>query len=542
MARNAFALLAALCIAGCGESSTSSRDDGGSGGAGGSATGGASTGGSATGGASTGGGAGSAGSGGLRVPYFQPGTRLKPEVLTAPGSGIELVTLWRDVSLEMYCRFERAEDGVERCMPPAGASRYYSDASCTAPLYLAILGSSQECPFQAPAHFAYDYVEAPDGCRAMIGLRNAGELPSSTPLFSEVQGVCEPVDRATFADRLVYEGEPLPPEAFVGLERVRRPFVPELDAYVRAGEDGSWETLMFFNPAREAPCWSIYGQGITDLTCVPTWEELNHFADASCQVKAAERDVTFCPLDVTDALVEFMYVPDTCPQHLGYELYEISELRELQLYRDAGDGACEPDSILDAPVQAYIQGAPIEVETLPSLELLEVGTSGVQGIFFGYEGTPLVPFRRGAFFVDSSSGQKCSPYDFANGALRCVPVRSSEQPGGSTEMVSSEGILYESASCTGKRFVPNRPDACMTNPPPPTRLGIGAESPCSSGLIAELVALSAPSNPSALYRVNPDTSACESVNPADLGGSFQELGAALDPAEEFAEMQRVLRD
>jgi hypothetical protein len=82
----------------------------------------------------------------------------------------------------------------------------------------------------------------------------------------------------------------------------------------------------------------------------------------------------------------------------------------------------------------------------------------------------------------------------------------------------------------------------MTNPPPPTRLGVGAESQCSPVLIAEVVALSAPSNPSALYRVNADTNACESVNPADLGGSFLELGAALDPAEEFAEMQRVLRD
>jgi hypothetical protein len=541
LARNTFALLVVLGIAGCGESSTSSRDDGGSGGTGQGGT--TTTGGASTGGSVTGGSAGSGGSGGLRVPYFQPGTRLKPEVLTELGSGIELVTLWRDVSLGMYCRFEKAEDGVERCLPPPGASRYYSDAGCTAPLYLAILGSSGECPFEAPAHFAYDLgVEAPDGCRATVGLRNAGELPSSTPLFANVQGVCEPVDRATLADRLIYQGEPLAPEAFVGLERVRRPFLPELEAYVRAGEDGSWETLMFFNPEREAPCWSIYGQGITDLKCLPTWEELNHFTDASCQVKAAERELTFCPLDATDALVVLTPVPDACPQGYSYEFYEISELREAQLYRDVGGGVCEPDSILDEPVQAYIQGAPIDPATFPLLELLEVGTSRVQGVFFGYEGTPLVPFRRGAFFVDSSSGEKCSPYDFADGTTRCVPVRSSEQPAASTEMVSSEGIFYESASCTGKRFVPNRPDSCMTNPPPPTRLGVGAESQCSPVLIAEVVALSAPSNPSALYRVNADTNACESVNPADLGGSFLELGAALDPAEEFAEMQRVLRD
>jgi hypothetical protein len=110
--------LLALNLLACGESSKhdEARDAGGTG-SGGTMTGGA-------GASSTTG--GTLGDGGDFDVYFQPGSRLKPIVLTTDG-GVDILENypapyygWYDSELEFECVFVGDEAGIERCLPRLG--------------------------------------------------------------------------------------------------------------------------------------------------------------------------------------------------------------------------------------------------------------------------------------------------------------------------------------------------------------------------------------------------------------------------------------
>lgn len=543
-----------ILVTGCGESSADDTTGDGSGGTGmqGGSTGsggtsagnggsGGGNGGTAAGNGGTGAGnGGSGGSGG----YFQPGSRLKPEVHAAPDSGVEYLLSWVDSEFGVSCRFQRTEDGVERCVPAfPDASRYFADATCTSRLFVGRFDAPEGCPADAPTHFRYDFSETADGCEAAVGLRVVRELPSATAIYGNVQGVCQPIDRAELGEGVLYEAEPMASNDFVGLMRGRQPFQPGLDAYVREGDDGSWEALGFFDLTRSAPCASLYRPpAISDLRCIPQYSGATGFGDPSCQTRAAEVELSRCDFEAPTAIAEFTFVANSCPLQRGYELYEIDETRETLLYRDR-EGVCEPDTIETEPIPLHLAGTPISPEALPLLERVELGVDRLRGQFLAFGGEALTPTRQSPFWIDSVSNESCEPFEFADGTLRCVPFRGEGQPSGSTAAAYVDGVLYPSSSCQGARVAALPPDQCMRDAELPLNVVIvSAAQNCSTRVILEVVAVAGVTNPSELHRKNPDTGACEPVNPADYGDAFLSLGDPLDPAEVYAEIQRAIRE
>lgn len=85
---------------------------------------------------------GDGGEGGKSAKASQPfvsGSRLKVRKIVG-GDGSEQQLGFRDTTLNLDCTFQRAEDGSQRCLPEAAASKsagdpqFWLDAACTVPV------------------------------------------------------------------------------------------------------------------------------------------------------------------------------------------------------------------------------------------------------------------------------------------------------------------------------------------------------------------------------------------------------------------------
>jgi hypothetical protein len=530
---------ASLFAFGCGESSSGSNgsDDAGRGGSSGSATTGGTGGASATGG--TGGASATGGSAGASMelePYFEPGTRLKPLVVVA-APGLDIIERpvdsgWHDSELDFDCYFALDEAGVERCFPASILSGLvYADASCTRPVVT--LNGTGPCD-RLRYQYVVDNVALSDGCGAH-GYHVGDELPATTPLFYSLDGVCQASSGSSTPGH-VYELEAVPPETFVGMHRVGRPRAPGLDAHVREGDDGSWQVVAFFDPTRETPCLDLGIDMSPPSKCLPPYAAAGgYFADAACEVRISEVRPASCIFEPPTTIIDLRYDSDACPPVQPFDLYEIDASRETIPYSLDTSGACVATDT--EPKESYVQGAPIDLATIPTLETLVVGSGRVQGRFSGFGGVPFLPdVRRGAF-VDAESGVACMPYQISDGTLRCIPR--------SFGLVGPEDFFYESSSCSGARVVlwqPNPP--CLTDAPLPEGVFLtGDATDCGrEPIVTEVNAIAGPSTAGTLYFANSMTGACEPV--ADLSPSVTplSLGEPLDPAEIFAPVERTIRE
>ena len=233
------------------------NDGGGGGGSVGSGTGG------------TGGQAGGAAPGAVAPSYFQAGTRLKPRVLR--GGGLEVLDSttenpWYDTGTGSWCAFRTGEDGIERCFPDIGLNDNsdYLDSSCKKPVFVA---TNLRCDGTA-----YQYVSigpySGSGCGS-VTYRLGAPIAAGTPLYSNAADHCVSAGLST---KTVWPLEKAPLQTFVAVQRVRRPALPNMDAWVREGADGSWEVVGFYDPVRKAPCSGL-GLEVSSDACVPNWVE-----------------------------------------------------------------------------------------------------------------------------------------------------------------------------------------------------------------------------------------------------------------------------
>ena len=190
-------LMVACSFLACGKSSSPSQaSEGGSSNQGAGGENGGSLTGSESGSASTGANSGSAvggaeGSASDLATYFEPGSRLKPMVLSS-GGGIEVLEGdfsggWYDTKLDFACYLVVDEAGVERCFPRAvlPGPALHADASCNSPVIAA--GGRSRCD-----PLSYQYIAGFRGC-GYRGYKLGAELPASTPLFFSEDGVsCKP--------------------------------------------------------------------------------------------------------------------------------------------------------------------------------------------------------------------------------------------------------------------------------------------------------------------------------------------------------------
>jgi hypothetical protein len=319
------------------------------------------------------------------------------------------------------------------------------------------------------------------------------------------------------------------------MRRVERARAPGLNAYVREGDDGSWEILGYFDAARGAPCFEPPGEWLPPSKCVPPFASSpSWFADSTCERPAASASLLTCAVDEPTTIFDGQSDTTVCPNTFGFRLHEIEDVREMPRYERDESGTCTASAT--EPTEYYVAGERIDLSTLPELETLVVGTGRVLASFSGFAGTPYLPIWRGAGPLMDESGNACVPFRAPDGTHRCVPLPF-------TPSVRS-AFRYEDASCSGAPVVPwvARP-TCPADPPLPH--GVLMQDPtleCPQELsFIEAFAVSGKSTATTLYAQNATTGACEPAEAVTSAVTYVQLGEALEP-DEFPEIVRTLRE
>lgn len=538
MLRSGMGCLMVVCsLLGCGKSSNPSEaSEGGSsnqgsgGNNGGSATGGESSG-ASTGGESGSSVGGAAGNTSDLAAYFEPGSRLKPMVLSS-GGGIDVLEGnssggWYDSKLDFACYLVVDEVGVERCFPRAvlPGPNLHADASCNSPVFAA--GSRGRCD-----PLTYRYIAGFRGC-SYRGYKLGAELPASTPLFSSEDGVsCKPTTQSPENGPFI-QLEEVPAETFVGMQRHARPRAPGLDAYVREGEDGSWQILGYIDPSRGAPCFDSLTTGDWSTSCVPAFASATgNFTESSCQTRVADAQYRSCEVERPTTIIDETEDTSVCPAAVSSRLYEIDDLRETTPHRLDDAGVCVESP--GASGEFYVQGAELAPSALPTLETHLVGTGALRALFTGFGGAPYLRWNKGLFLQDEA-GNACLPYRFLDGSLRCVPTAFPDR--------TSDRFLYEDASCTGNPVVAwSRAQSCGKEVLLPKAFTIPDQTTnCpAEATLSEVLTVVGESEQSTFYAKDAATGVCQVAKSISPPPTYLRLGQSLK-ASEFPELERTIR-
>jgi hypothetical protein len=476
--------------------------------------------------------AGESGDTGTKAPsYFHAGTRLKPQVLR--GGGLEVLAngehSWFDIQIGEWCTFRLGTDGVERCYPrSAASSNYFLDARCTKP---ALVGSNLECDNAELTPYHYVTIDAAnaqtacEGTTYRLGTPHAG----GTELYSNASDSCEPVS----VTEMVWPLEKVPLETFVAVERVRRPRLPNMDAWVREGADGSSEVVGFYDPARKTPCFGV-GLNKSSDVCVPSWVDVQDtFADAGCTQRVGFDNPLVCQTPTSTAFLELG--EDACGASRSIRgLWEIAGTRRTEVfYYSTVDQSCQRPSPPDLRT-AYVQGPAIDVASLPKLDIIQVGEGSLRRHFYGFDGVPF--FSTEGAFVEAASGESCFPRLFADGTWRCVPF--------SVERLRDVDVYYQSADCTGERLHVWQPiEECPNLRPEPTAITVEPfNGKCAVHPVTDTLEFDGPpSSSSTLFGISPFTGCRPMFDPDDRVKVFRAT-KVVNPAERFIPFEQTLSE
>jgi hypothetical protein len=470
-------------------------------------------------------------------PYFHAGSRLKPRVFRV--GDLEVVdpseSGWYDSQTGNWCDFEVGGDGVERCFPRTtviadaepNVMGTYLDAACTRPALRDFFGSN--CDGSAPHHVKLEPVS---GCGYRTYKLGAA-LPSTTRLYGMSGGSCRRL-AASSETSSILPLEEVPVETFVAMTRAARPRHPRMNAWVREGEDGSWQIVGFVDPTSQTPCFSP-GVGVTPHACVPEGIPASSaFGDASCTSRIGFDERPRCSTRKDDAVL--LQIDDhvtSCVESAALTgVWRNGGLRSVNTF-EASNGVCQADD--GGPVNVYVQGAAIEIASLPRLDVFEVGSGPVTVTFAGYDGVPFLPATKHANpdsmrFTDVARGETCTPSVFADGTWRCVPR--------SFPFEMDFHLYYQSENCTGSRaFLP--PHSCSGK----KAAGVVLQSLMSRDCAYALTE----THELGEYLTEGHTSytglsmRCTIVG-TDVTPQLLSVGKALDPDEVFATMERTVRN
>jgi hypothetical protein len=469
-------------------------------------------------------------------PYFRAGSRLKPRVYRA-GDLEVLDTVsersWYDVETREWCDFRVGADGIERCLPSNEFQRTesvptYLDAACSR---RAQRGYNQYCG-SAISYFTEQPVS---GC-SYRAYRLGAPLPYDAPVYEERDGRCQRLPAANDSSLSVWPLEEVPPETFVAVNRVSRPHHPEMNALVREGEDGSSEIVGFSEPGREVPCFPL-GLDATPHLCVPGWVRPWTFGDAACTERIAVDTGPRCTGRTTSVFLEAIPFDAHCAVQSITGLWESAGVRSTSVFRDSS-GICE--MISTEPEEAHVQGASIDLASLPGLEVIEVGNGPLRLPFYGFGGVPFLPawehFEESVSpgpFIDAASGESCAPRLFEDGTWRCVP---------STFQATTEyDLYYESEDCTGQpAFLSSNLGSCLDQP---ARRGVVVETlesiPCLAHPVTGMFELGEEAGPIHSLSRPQGSNTCRTVN----GEEYHAFRLnEVNPTDLSIPMERTLKD
>ena len=491
--------------------------------------------------------AGGGASGAALEPYFHAGTRLEPRVFRV--GDLEVIDKtqeggWYDVETHDWCDFLVGADGVERCLPYATFSDdptqiMYLDADCTRP---AVLAATPYCDRTAGAP-RYITGQPSSGC----GYRTyqlGDVLPGTTPLYGKAGESCELLPATTALDYGVWPlGQEVPLGTFVSVKRVSRPRHPQMNALVREGKDGSWEIIGFSDPGTGAPCFGL-GLDISPPVCVPDLPDAasagDFFSDMACEqpVRLGLGGIPGCSLNAAAVILDVATNAFVCPFTMSIAgLWKTAGVRTAPAFNTSPDAQCGP-ALPDATV-VYDQGPPIDLASIPRLDVIEVGSGPLTLAFYGFGGVPFLPAPHKFFdapvvrFTDVARKEPCDPFVFGDGKWRCVP--SSFVPRGSSS------LFFESSDCTGTPlFAAARPGLCSDTTRAPAGVIIITESQqgCTNQPVGAAAEIGGPVTTSAVSQNRGSFCLSASVSATN---DFLELKPQLNPDEVFVTMERGLK-
>jgi hypothetical protein len=447
------------------------------------------------------------------------------------GGGLEVLdgttaNPWYDTGTGSWCVFRKGEDGIERCFPEIGQndSTDYLDSACKKPVFV---GTNLRCDGTAYQHVSIGPY-AGTGCGS-ITYRFGAPLAAGTPLYSNAADHCVPVGLST---KTVWPLEKAPLGTFVAVQRVRRPALPNMDAWVREGADGSWEVVGFYDPVRKAPCSGL-GPEVSSDACVPNWVEPSYtFADSACTQRVGLDSSVLCGASGATALLELESRGDDCTTTTSIKgLWQVASGRASQLFDyDPFDLSCTRSSL--GPVTTYLQGAPIDVASLPRLDVIQVGTGSLELPFYGFDNVPFLPVHGALPFIEVASGDSCVPYPFADGTWRCVPS--------TFPRVADYDQYYQSADCTGERVYPWR-NVCPNAQREPIGM-IVQRFGCGPVPVTETLEFDGTSSSKGpVFHATPSV-ACQELGFSADGLKLFRATKVVNPAERFIPFERKLTD
>lgn len=478
-------------------------------------------------GASSGGGKGT-----VVEPYFHAGARLKPRVYRVGDLEVlDSVTeqSWYDMETRVWCNFSVGSDGVERCFPDnvwSDESLIYLDAACTRP---ALRNRDPGCG-------ASDYLMMePDSACSQRTYRIGVARPYDTPIYVKREGSCQRGSAGTAQDS-VSPLEEVPPETFVAVKRVSRPRHADMNALVREGDDGSSEIVGFSEPGHEAPCFGL-GLDVSSQVCVPSWGRIGEiFGDADCTQPMGHDLRDPCTGRTNTVLLQVTADAQSCEPAQAIDGLWRSAGKRLAPVFAITQGVCAMSSTEQQSVE--VPGAPIDLASLPTLDLIEVGDSPLKLVFYGFGGVPFLPASRRldaglsvGRFIEAASGESCWPVWFEDGTWRCVPP--------SFPVVGDFELHHESEDCTGPPLYPAlEPRSCVGKQPELRGLVVQRLTGATCMIPAvQALEFGEKFRPSSLSHGSP---ICQTTRVSD-GSSVFRLNE-VDPAQLFVPMERTLQD
>ena len=332
--------------------------------------------------------------------------------------------------------------------------------------------------------------------------------------------------------------EKVPLSTFVAVQRVSRPALPNMDAWVREGADGSSEVIGFHDPILKTSC-SALGPDVSSRACVPDWVEPSYsFADSTCTRRVAVDPSVMCASSEIRAVLELESMDDSCSTRTTIKgLWQVESARGAQLFAyDPIDLTCKPSS--RGTAMTYVQGAPIDVASLPKLDVIQVGTGSLRRPFYGFDNVPFFPVRGAPPFTEAASGDSCVPYPFADGTWRCVPS--------TFPRVANFDLYYQSADCTGERVYPWSRGVCPNTQRQPIGMIVQLFG-CGPVPVSETLEFEGTSSSTGkVYHPTPSV-ACQDAGYAPSNGSsdgvkFFRATKVVNPGERFIPFERKLID
>jgi hypothetical protein len=471
-------------------------------------------------------------------PYFRAGARLKPYVFQVGDLKVLDDTGergWVDKQTGVACGFRVGADGIERCLPTEAAGEFFSDARCSNPVVLGPKPSSGQTTVR------YLTKDGSSGC-SEHAYRVGASLPGTGPVYYvNNTGTCAKfVDRVQNGD-VIYRLEEVPLETFVAVKRVPRPRASQMDALVREGEDGSSEVVGFIDPVRQQPCFSL-GLNVSPPLCVPGWQRTQDaFDSSSCATPVGwDESASTCPTRPNSALLKVDQPDLSCADQSIAAVWAIAgTVRTPVFVRE--NGICSLNGGSADPAEVLLAGAPIQLASLPKLEVIDVGTGPLRVRFHGFGGVPFLPASRRFEYLDktgpfleAATGEWCEPHPFSDGQWRCVPS--------SFEEVMDFHLLFASPDCTGARlFASSSFPSCSAKGREPRGVVVKTLVGAVPGYdqIVGTFGVTGKVSPS-IVSTGPPASSCRAMS--TNGGSYYEANKDLTPADFFSSFERKLSD